>query len=139
MMYNYPFFSFPRFRRYGVYEPSPSYSSVSMPYYNIASNKNALENKPKLNKSYSNHLSNRNKLVENSKHSNLSFSSKTTKKDVSSPQCRKHEEDAQPLFEIFGLQLYYDDILLICLIFFLYQEGVQDEYLFIALVLLLLS
>lgn len=43
------------------------------------------------------------------------------------------------IFEIFGIKLYFDDILLICLIFFLYNEGVQDQYLFIALVLLLLS
>lgn len=44
-----------------------------------------------------------------------------------------------PLFQIFGIDLYYDDILLVCLIFFLYQEGVKDEGLFIALILLLLS
>lgn len=43
------------------------------------------------------------------------------------------------VFEIFGIKLYFDDILLICLIFFLYNEGVKDQYLFIALVLLLLS
>jgi len=43
------------------------------------------------------------------------------------------------IFEIFGIKLHFDDILLICLIFFLYNEGVQDQYLFIALVLLLLS
>ena len=42
-------------------------------------------------------------------------------------------------FELFGLKLYFDDILLICLIFFLYQEGVRDDELFISLVLLLLS
>ena len=42
-------------------------------------------------------------------------------------------------FELFGLKLYFDDILLICLIFFLYQEGVKDDELFISLVLLLLS
>lgn len=42
-------------------------------------------------------------------------------------------------FEIMGIKLYFDDILLICLIFFLYSEGVQDEMLFMALVLLLLS
>lgn len=43
------------------------------------------------------------------------------------------------IFEIFGIKLYFDDILLICLIFFLYTEGVEDKYLFIALILLLLS
>lgn len=49
----------------------------------------------------------------------------------------KFEENA--LFEVFGIKLYFDDILLICLIFFLYNEGVQDQYLFIVLILLLLS
>ena len=43
------------------------------------------------------------------------------------------------LFEIFGIKLYFDDVLLICLIFFLYNEGVQDQYLFIVLILLLIS
>lgn len=42
-------------------------------------------------------------------------------------------------FELLGMKLYFDDILLICLIFFLYTEGVQDEMLFLALILLLLS
>lgn len=42
-------------------------------------------------------------------------------------------------FQILGITLYFDDILLICLIFFLYTEGVEDQSLFISLVLLLLS
>ena len=41
--------------------------------------------------------------------------------------------------ELFGIKLYFDDLLLICLIWFLYNEGVQDQFLFIALILLLLS
>lgn len=45
----------------------------------------------------------------------------------------------QQVFEIFGIKLYFDDILLIALIFFLYNEGVEDNLLFISLVLLLLS
>ena len=44
-----------------------------------------------------------------------------------------------PIFEIFGIKLYFDDILLIALIFFLYNEGVEDNFLFISLILLLLS
>lgn len=50
----------------------------------------------------------------------------------------KEEEDRQ-FFEILGIKLYFDDILIICLLFFLYQEGVKDQYLFISLILLLLS
>ena len=41
--------------------------------------------------------------------------------------------------EILGLKLYFDDLLLICLILFLYHEDVKDNYLFISLILLLLS
>ncbi|MCI8383701.1 MAG: hypothetical protein HFJ33_02360 [Clostridia bacterium] len=45
----------------------------------------------------------------------------------------------EPIFEIFGIQLYLDDIIIVGLLFFLYQEDVQDEMLYIALILLLLS
>lgn len=51
----------------------------------------------------------------------------------------KLEQEETPIFEIFGIKLYFDDILLISLIFFLYSEGVEDNLLFIALILLLLS
>lgn len=60
----------------------------------------------------------------------------TEKKEIYPPKTEKKEE---PFFEIFGLSLYFDDILLVCLIFFLYQEGVKDEGLFLALILLLLT
>lgn len=42
-------------------------------------------------------------------------------------------------FEIAGLKLFLDDIILICLIIFLYNENVKDQFLLIILVLLLLS
>lgn len=42
-------------------------------------------------------------------------------------------------FEFFGINLYFDDILLICLLLFLYNEGVKDQFLFISLIMLLLS
>ena len=42
-------------------------------------------------------------------------------------------------FELFGIKLYFDDILLICLLFSLYMEGIKDDELFISLILLLLS
>lgn len=40
---------------------------------------------------------------------------------------------------ILGMDLFSDDILIILLIYFLYAEGVKDIYLFIVLILLLLS
>ena len=45
----------------------------------------------------------------------------------------------EPIFEIFGIELYLDDIIILGLLFFLYQENVQDEMLFIVLILLLVS
>lgn len=49
------------------------------------------------------------------------------------------QQEDREFFEIMGIKLYFDDILIICLLFFLYTEDVQDEWLFIALILLLLS
>ena len=49
------------------------------------------------------------------------------------------DESSECFFEIFGLKLYFDDVLIICILFFLYTEGVQDQELFICLILLLLS
>ena len=63
---------------------------------------------------------------------------KETKKETEQKRT-PNKSSGEVLFEIFGIQLYFDDILLICLIFFLYNEGVKDEFLFISLILLLLS
>ena len=52
---------------------------------------------------------------------------------------RNNSDDNSQFLNILGIKLYFDDILIICLLFFLYQEGVKDEMLFIALILLLLS
>ena len=48
-------------------------------------------------------------------------------------------DTSEAFFEIFGLKLYFDDILIICILFLLYTEKVQDENLFICLILLLLT
>lgn len=45
----------------------------------------------------------------------------------------------EPVVEILGIQLYLDDIIILGLLFFLYREGVQDEMLFLSLILLLLT
>ena len=47
--------------------------------------------------------------------------------------------DDRQYFDILGIRLYYDDILLIALILFLYTEHIEDQNLFICLILLLLS
>ncbi len=50
-----------------------------------------------------------------------------------------NSEASDAFFEIFGLKLYFDDVLIMCILFFLYNENVHDEELFICLILLLLT
>ncbi len=57
-------------------------------------------------------------------------------KQNESTEKRKHLAE-KPLFEIHGIQLYNDDILILLLIFFLYKEHVNDMLLLIALFSLL--
>ena len=52
----------------------------------------------------------------------------------------KPEKSPDPVwFDLFGIKLYFDDVLILSLLFFLYKEEVKDEGLFLALVLLLIS
>lgn len=48
-------------------------------------------------------------------------------------------KDLPPMFHLLGLNIYFDDILIICILFFLYNEDVNDPYLFLILVLLLMN
>lgn len=51
----------------------------------------------------------------------------------------KAQSDDNVWLDLFGLKLYFDDVLILSLLFFLYKEEVKDEGLFLALVLLLIS
>ncbi len=70
-------------------------------------------------------------------HSN--HTKKSNNNEKKEPNTSKEISKENYFFEVFGLKLYYDDILLVCLIFFLYNEGVKDDELFLSLILLLLS
>ncbi len=74
-----------------------------------------------------------------------SYNKKQTEKNYheddveESPEVEHLDSLSKPFLEFFGIKLYFDDILLISLIFFLYSEGVKDQNLFLVLILLLLS
>lgn len=116
--YNYPPYYFPQ--------------NINMQNRNFKNTKNQNFNKQKINpKSFENSFE---KSIQESHHNLLLKQFPHTADD------RSHQlKNDQAFFEILGIKLYFDDILLLCLIFFLYSEGVQDQYLFIALILLLLS
>lgn len=62
-----------------------------------------------------------------------------SKKNVETPPPHSTQEKEEKTFEIFGLTLHFDDLLLIGLLFLLYQDDCDDYSLFIVLILLLLS
>lgn len=54
--------------------------------------------------------------------------------------CHQKPKQETPVWlDLFGIKLYFDDVLILSLLFFLYKEEVKDEGLFLALVLLLIS
>lgn len=71
---------------------------------------------------------------------NNSANESTDKANIraSNPDTR-NSDDNNEFIEIFGIKLFFDDILILCLLFFLYKQNVNDPLLFIALLLLLLS
>lgn len=126
MMYSLPFY--PHFppRRYSYY-PHP-----------INTKAGSSSNMRKANNSNNSHSNN---IYKNDRTNNFANSLKNTKNkkadELTETSISSEKDDT--VFEIFGIKLHSDDILLICLIFFLFKEGVQDEYLFVSLILLLLS
>lgn len=64
----------------------------------------------------------------------------TNSKEISNTiNSRSYSDSDQAIFEIFGIKLYLDDLIIIGLLFFLYQQNVNDETLYIILFLLLFS
>lgn len=72
----------------------------------------------------------------NSNSDNLHFDENSASKE---PEVNNDVHFYDECFEILGLKLHFDDLLIMCILFFLYQEEVKDSYLYIALILLLLS
>lgn len=149
MMFNFPFYPFHHSRYYS--------NLNSIPYYNYANKDVRINQKSKTltntnsKNTHNTHKSNNIRHLDNYKNGkadnncydsmHLKNKQSTNLNDFSFSQITKDTDETlnNPVFNLFGLQLYYDDILLVCLIFFLYTEGIKDDFLFIVLVLLLLS
>ena len=90
---------------------------------------------------YSKYQSNYNSNISHKEEQNKTINPKI-QKSSSYKQKKKNNSEGNNenyLFELFGLKLYIDDVIIISLLFFLYQEGVKDDELFISLILLLLT
>lgn len=138
MMYYYPPFS-PFYRRY-----SPS--SMSKYENKLYSSEVGKNNPQRIYNQFSNNpqfCSNLSKFSsEKNCYSQTSLCEKNTNshiENITAKEEKKIGHEDNPIFEIFGIKLYFDDILILSLLFFLYSEGVQDKELFLALILLLFS
>lgn len=80
-----------------------------------------------------------NSNISNDSHLNYTKHEPIENKNEYKEKASESREASEAFFEIFGLKLYFDDILIMCILFFLYTEKVQDEELFICLILLLLT
>lgn len=101
-----------RFPLYGYQYNSPYYK-----YYNKPIN------------NFSNHNTKKTEKTENS-----ITNSKKISNTINQPS-----NNTQPIFEILGIKIYTDDLIIIGLLYFLYQQNVKDEMLYIILFLLLFS
>lgn len=165
MMNMYPFFGFPPYyRNYNNYRRRPSPATPVVPPAHASathathapknSSNFSLHNfdkfssksvqKPYTPSNFSNNFSGNfnsnsnfgNSSFGNSSFGNLHFDENSASKE---PEKNNTEHFYDECFEILGLKLHFDDLLIMCILFFLYQEEVKDSYLYIALILLLLS
>ena len=116
MIPNYPYFGFPNYNRYFSFGHGSNYTPKK-------SNVSELQNK----KDFSS--PNYNNLNKNVASSNTQFDCSFSKSD-------KKNDD---FINIFGISLHVDDILILCLLFFLFSEKTDDYVLIFVLVLLLLT
>ena len=120
----HPFYNSYSYRRYYYpYRPDQVHNLNCYPNINKSNFNNNNDNKNNNNTTY-----NQNKKHNDSKN-NLSFINIDKSADI----------DEENFFDFFGIKLSFDDLLILALLFFLYKEETKDPYLYISLILLLLS
>lgn len=117
-----PYFPFLGFPRYSRVSQSHYYGNQSM---NFKNHPNIYTPKDFLN----NNLSACPTNFQNKQTNNIYNNSVEEKKSI----------EYEQFINVFGFKLYFDDILIILILFFLYQEEIKDSYLYIILIMLLIS
>ena len=114
-MFNFPYFGYP------YHNPYYQYYNKQRNYVDIQKNISNTENCPE--------ISTPEKADE-----------KNVQGDLTSLDTNNQNTDGDsPIFEIFGIKLYSDDLIILAVLFLLYEQNVKDEMLYIILFLLLFS
>ena len=127
-MYSYP--SFGRFYP-NMYRPYPHINTVASTTSksNMSMQNHSQTNNNQFSKKSDDEVKNEDNR-SNSK-GNVAFFPAQSKK--------QNPSQDSDVFDIFGLSLHFDDILIVGLLIFLYMQEVDDPYLFMCLIFLLLS
>lgn len=90
---------------------------------------------------YYNHYNNLNQQIAKSEIDNSEKKeSITNSESISNTNNSKRSSNSdQAIFEIMGIKLYLDDLIILGVLYFLYEQNVKDEMLYIILFLLLIS
>ncbi len=131
----FPFFQYP----YNINRYYPRHNSYTQRNNNLP-NTNVIEND--LNKNINKDNQYNKEETKTTEERNYSKKQKSSRYSSFGPiyfQNPLSLDSNQPVLEILGISLYLDDLIILGLLFFLYQEGVKDDMLFLSLILLLLS
>lgn len=79
------------------------------------------------------------KNAQDLEHEKESITTPNLSEGSNTKDSRFNSSSEQAIFEIFGFKLYLDDLMILCVLFLLYQQDVRDEMLYIILFLLLIS
>lgn len=126
-MFNFPYFGSP----------------YNNPYYRFYNRPNNYVNIQKniTNGSNSEEIDAKNSSTENLSDKNLSEKLYKENENVQRGKISldNNNDKDTPIFEIFGIKLFSDDLIILAVLFLLYEQNVKDEMLYIILFLLLFS
>lgn len=143
MIPNYPYFGLPNYMRYmnpNLYSgqrPNTSDVKQNVNQYNPHIQESRFNSFNKHSNSSTSKINNCSNFNNNFK--SMNFNNTVPRFNNISSSSETSQDSYSPIFSFLGLNIYFDDVLIVCILFFLYNEHVDDPFLFITLVLLLMS
>ena len=130
-MFNFPYFGYPYHNPYYKYYRSPnSYVNIQKNAYTSKLTETSEENSTTSQNSIDNKAIYKEENFENDYKENVQRACNSLDNNI---------ESDKPIFELFGIKLYSDDLIILAVLFLLYEQNVKDEMLYIILFLLLFS
>ena len=130
-MFNFPYFGYPYHNPYYKYYRSPnSYVNIQKNAYTSKLTETSEENSTTSQNSIDNKAIYKEENFENEYKENVQRACNSLD---------NNNESDKPIFELFGIKLYSDDLIILAVLFLLYEQNVKDEMLYIILFLLLFS